>query len=252
MKKILVFILWLFFLSNNQAISKDNSYRKFQSYANPLFFPWTCDEEFLRIDNSFPVENQNLLFKEGRYLQYKLSKLAAKIPEGDFIELGVFKGKSIDIFASVLDLYDCSNKEIYGVDSFEGLAEPNEDDIDVRTNSPFFKKGGLKGFSKNTIYGYLSKHKCKIHLVKGWIPNVLQDLEEKRFSFVHIDVDLFQATYDSLEFVYPRLVKGAVVLFDDYGFPMCIGARKAIDNFMSDKQEVLIPIPTGQAFFIKQ
>jgi len=145
------------------------------------------------------------------------------------------------------------NRTIIGFDSFEGLDQPGAFDIDPRSNVPFFSKGSVKGWKANTISHKLSeRHKCSIELIEGWIPACFKGYEDKKFVFAHIDVDLYQATMDSLEFIYERLVSGGVILFDDYGFVMCAGARKAIDEFMAGKPEPVILIPTGQAFLIKQ
>jgi len=225
-------------------------YQSFKSFAEPLFSPWLCDEEFLQIDSNYPEWLPDAM-KAGRYLQYILAKQAVLLPEGDFIECGVFTGKSSDIFATVLDKLDNHNKTLFLIDSFEGLPTPDEKDIDVRTNTNFFTKGGVKGWDFNKIKIELSKHTCSIHLIKGWIPKPFIEIENKNFCLAHIDVDLYESTYDSLKFLYPRMVKGGIILFDDYGFPMCTGARLATDEYMQNKPEPIIPLPSGQAILIK-
>jgi hypothetical protein len=87
---------------------------------------------------------------------------------------------------------------------------------------------------------------------KGWIPSGFSDVEEVTFSFVHLDVDLYQPTLDSLQFFYPRLPPGGILLCDDYGFVTCPGARKAMDEFFADKPEPIIQSPSGQGFVIKK
>ena len=66
-----------------------------------------------------------------------------------------------------------------------------------------------------------------ISYYKGWIPERFREVESLRFSFVHVDVDLEQPTRDSLEFFYPRLSPGGVLLCDDYGSSLCPGATSA-------------------------
>ena len=68
---------------------------------------------------------------------------------------------------------------------------------------------------------------------------------------MHIDVDLHQPTYDSLEFFYKRTTPGGIVLCDDYGSIHCPGAKKAMDTFFRDKPEEIIALSTGQAFIVK-
>jgi len=56
---------------------------------------------------------------------------------------------------------------------------------------------------------------------------------------------------DSLAFVWPRLSRGGMIVFDDYGNPMCPGARKAIDTFFADKPEIPLCLPSGQALVFR-
>ena len=76
-------------------------------------------------------------------------------------------------------------------------------------------------------------------------------LEREPFAFVHIDVDLYEPTKDSLEFFYPLLSPGGVLLCDDYGSTRCPGALKACDEFLADKPEKMIATSAGSGFFIK-
>jgi hypothetical protein len=114
-------------------------YKVYNSYPYPLYSPWTSDPDFIKINS-----NETLSWSDSqwgdqiRYIQYVLSKHALSLEGGDFIECGVLHGKSFDIFASVLDLYDNKNRTIYGFDSFEGLDHPTIDDISSYRKTSFF------------------------------------------------------------------------------------------------------------------
>ena len=84
----------------------------------------------------------------------------------------------------------------------------------------------------------------------GFMPDTFDGLNEK-ISFVHIDVDIYQSVLDCCEYIWPFLSVGGVMLFDDYGFSMTIGARQAVDEFFSDKLAFPICLNTVQAFVIK-
>lgn len=86
---------------------------------------------------------------------------------------------------------------------------------------------------------------------KGWIPERFADVAQRKFCFVHVDVDLFQPTRDSLEFFYPRMVRGGIILCDDYGFTSCPGAQTAFDTYLADKPEKVVNLPTGQGFIVR-
>jgi hypothetical protein len=69
------------------------------------------------------------------------------------------------------------------------------------------------------------------------------------FSFVHLDVDLYQSTLSGLEWFYPRLNRGGVLISHDY--TIAKGVRKAFDEFFIDKPECLIELSGSQVAFVK-
>jgi hypothetical protein len=80
----------------------------------------------------------------------------------------------------------------------------------------------------------------------GWIPDRFSEVADRKFRFVHVDVDLYRPTKDSLEFFYGRLVPGGVIICDDYGFDTCPGARKAVDEFVAEHGLEILDLPSGQ------
>ena len=94
-------------------------------------------------------------------------------------------------------------------------------------------------------------HNFVVVLKQGWIPKSFNGLEDSKFSFVHIDLDLYESIKNTLSFIYPRLLKGGVLVFDDYGFASCPGAKKAVDEFVNQVGESLLVLSTGQAIIIK-
>ena len=72
-----------------------------------------------------------------------------------------------------------------------------------------------------------------------------------KFSFVHIDVDLYEPTHDSLSFFYERLVPGGIIVCDDYGSEACPGAYKACNDFIADKPEEIVHLTGGQGVIVK-
>jgi O-methyltransferase len=72
-------------------------------------------------------------------------------------------------------------------------------------------------------------------------------MEDSRLAFAHVDVDIYQSVLDCCRFIMPRMLRGGFVVFDDYGFPSCPGARQAVDGFFRDRPERPLMLPTGQA-----
>jgi hypothetical protein len=163
--------------------------------------------------------------------------------EGDTVECGAYKGATSYLICTAIQLYAQSKKH-HIFDSFEGLNKPDKEDGD------YWKEGNL-AVGEEMCRGNLSQFNF-VKYYKGWIPERFSEVQALTFSFVHIDVDLYQPTLDSIAFFYERLNKGAIMICDDYGFVTCPGAKKAMDDFFIDKVEPVIMLTTGQAFIIKQ
>jgi O-methyltransferase len=86
---------------------------------------------------------------------------------------------------------------------------------------------------------------------QGLIPNTFKGLEHARISFAHIDVDIYKSVSDCCLFIFPRLVRGGFIIFDDYGFPSCPGARSAVDEYFRWTTTYPLVLPTGQAIIFK-
>lgn len=121
----------------------------------------------------------------------------------------------------------------------------------LEVDGEYWYEGALTS-REEQVQEKLSSFSEKLRLYKGWIPKRFDEVSEKKFCFVHIDVDLYQPTLDSISFFYPRLVKGGIILCDDYGFNTCPGAKKAFDEYVKDKPEKIVHVPTGQGFIVKQ
>jgi hypothetical protein len=129
-------------------------------------------------------------------------------------------------------------------DSFEGLSAPLKKDGDFWYENALAvseeeARKNLRSFSNARFY-------------KGWIPKRFAEVADRKFAFVHIDVDIYEPTRDSLAFFYPRLQSGALLVCDDYGFAVCPGATQAMDEFFADKPERIVHLPTGQGLIIKR
>lgn len=165
--------------------------------------------------------------------------------EGDSADIGVRFGTSSYFILSGLK---APEKPHHLFDSFEGLSEPTKEDMPDGKTTPW-SKGDLSVDESVTRKNLARFANC--HYYKGWIPERFPDVEGRRFSFVHVDVDLYEPTRDSLAFFYPRVSPRGVIICDDYGFTSCHGARKAVDEFFADKPESIIHVPTGQALIVK-
>jgi O-methyltransferase len=209
----------------------------------PLFRPWIPDKDFAALLKT--IEPHTLVSPDRCYLLYQLANQVVTL-EGDFWECGVFRGGTALMFAEILagKARAKENRALYLFDTFEGMPEahPEKDK---------HKSGDLADTSVERVSS-LFKGEFQPKIVAGWIPETFKGLEDRRIAFAHVDVDIYQSVVDCCAFIYPRLAKGAVMVFDDYGFPTCPGARLAVDEFFGDKPEIPMVLPTGQAFIWRQ
>lgn len=207
---------------------------------------WQQDKQFLQHVAPFDHDPDSL---ERKFMLYQLLKLTNSVP-GISIEFGAYKGSSSYTICSAL-----KRRHII-IDSFEGLSQPT-DEFD---ENKYWKRGDLF-CSEQELKNNLFKFSDIIKVYKGFISiglygsnlhSKINEYYEGKFCFAHIDVDLYYPTFFSLEFIYPKMAKGGIILFDDYGFLCCKGARLAIQNSMVDRSEPIIELTTGQCFIVKE
>jgi O-methyltransferase len=112
------------------------------------------------------------------------------------------------------------------------------------------RKGDFDDTSAEAVRAYVGADNFCI-LRPGFIPETFQGLESATIALAHIDLDIYKSILDCLNFVWPRLTVGGFLIFDDYGFPSCPGARAAVDEFFSASSCVPLCLPTGQAVVFK-
>lgn len=164
-------------------------------------------------------------------------RATANIP-GDIAEVGPYMGGSSKIICEARD----DDRKFYIFDTFKGLP-PTDDRWDGN-----FHTGDFDGTSHTPdlcdfVQRYLQKYP-NVYIYKGVFPETSEPIKDKIFSFVHLDVDIYSSTKQSLEFFYPRLSKGGMLISHDYENGP--GVRKAFDEFFVDKPETVVQLFAGQ------
>ena len=141
------------------------------------------------------------------------------------------------------------DKKIYAYDTFAGQPEPSSLDHDLKGKSMIdkfsdFKKRNitpvfcsLEDVKKN-IKRYSSFDFDKIVFIKGKVEETLNFEKNvpKQISLLRLDTDFYDSIKKSLEVLYPRLVKGGVLIIDDYGHFK--GAKIATDDYFKDEKKI--------------
>ncbi|GLS35955.1 hypothetical protein GCM10010869_15440 [Mesorhizobium tianshanense] len=186
-----------------------------------------------------PVRTGWMTSVEQRMDMYHLASAALfyDVP-GDFCELGCHEGKSAVVFQRILQHYD-PGRNLHLYDSFEGL--PNASAEDGHANA---HKGDMATTQDALIANFKRLNLRQPILHQGWFEDTLPTQLPDKIAFAHLDGDLYDSVKVSLEYVYPRLSKGAACLIDDYSDPglfdsvdLYPGVKKACDEFLSDKPE---------------
>jgi len=186
-----------------------------------------------------------------RYFMYAM-KLG-----GQFAECGVFRGTSALFLcrAARARIPAYAGEGLHLVDSFEGISRPaSEDHFDARAQDGSVMRatvpqGSLSAPMETVRQTMRDFPKVEMH--RGWIPGVFQQLPDANWSFVHVDVDLYEPTRDCLEYFYPRLSTGGVMVCDDYGAPLFPGARRAWDEYCEKNGVPFVVLDTGQSVILK-
>lgn len=201
----------------------------------PLFSPWQGQGEFRRYhDLAAP---KTLVSADRCYVLYTLLRQAMHVP-GDVWECGVYQGGTAAMLAAML-ADKCPAKRLYLFDTFEGMPQ-----TDIQRD--WHREGDFSDTSAAAVAAYVG-HADLCVIREGFIPDTFTGLDSAQIALAHIDLDIYRSLIDCITFVWPRLSFGGFVVFDDYGFPTCPGARAAVDDFFRGRNAVPLCLPTGQA-----
>jgi O-methyltransferase len=169
---------------------------------------------------------------ERMYAIFKATEYICKnnIP-GDFVECGVWKGGSSMMAALSLIHFGRTSKELWLYDTFEGMSEATDKDVSYRGElGKDYKEESWPTF--NEVVNNMEKVGYTdggIRLITGKVEDTIPKYSPMRISLLRLDTDWYESTLHELKHLYPLLIKGGVLIIDDYGH--WEGARKATDEY---------------------
>jgi hypothetical protein len=166
----------------------------------------------------------------------KLYEMSLGLP-GHFAEAGVFKGASFCRFRKLGRLFHPDHtRQFVGFDVFGKFPASGYAPDDAELEKQLAVDGD-HGISKPELDQLLREQGLSdnVDLVEGdvreTIPRYLSERQQMSFAIVNIDLDLYDPIKSALEHLFPLVVRGGVVILDDYeGFP---GAKKAVDEYLA-------------------
>ncbi len=171
--------------------------------------------------------------------------------EGDIVECGVWRGGSSMAAALTLEALGDRRRHLYLYDTFEGMSAPTADDvaIDGKSAAPKFADTQLGDDASDWCRSPLEEVQrnlartaypaANLHFVRGKVEDTLPaQMPRGAIAILRLDTDWYESTRHELEHLYPRLVRGGVLIVDDYGH--WLGARKAVDEYLAAHRQPLL------------
>lgn len=166
--------------------------------------------------------------------------------EGDFVECGVNTGAYSRAVIDFID-FNSLNKTFYLLDTYEGLVESLVSEAE--------KKAGIDGYfeSYSNVYEQVIKTFTPFNakVIKGMVPDTLPQCTAEKICYLSLDMNCVAPEIAAINYFWDKLVSGAVVMLDDYGFPMHIHQKQAFDEFAKSKNVEILTLPTGQGVMFK-
>lgn len=229
-----------FYLQKWRDRSSSYRYKHFYNLPKATYSPWLQDQEFMAI---YEISKNNTLVDIYRcYELWSLIKQTNKL-KGDVIEVGVYKGGTAGLLASAVS----KDATVFLCDTFSGVVKAGakdnryiggeHSDTSIEIISELFNKLNLSNFS----------------ILKGIFPDENSSLiEDRKFRFCHIDVDVYQSAKDIFDWVWQRMDRGGTIVFDDYGFAACEGVTDLVNNELALREDLIMLYNlNGHAVLIK-
>lgn len=163
--------------------------------------------------------------------------------EGDFVECGVYRGFMTAVAAQYLD-FAVQPRRWHLYDTFEGIPGAQLDPGHV--NPASYQEPGLY---ESVIRRFAAFPNVSVH--RGSVPAVLTGTAPERIALLHLDMNSSKAELAALEALYDRLVPGAWIVLDDYGWLNYRSQKIAADAFFGARGVAVLELPTGQGLAVK-
>jgi hypothetical protein len=162
---------------------------------------------------------------------------------GAIVECGVWKGGSMVAAALTIKSFRLQPRDLYLFDTFSGMTEPESVDIDLEGNAALKTYEEMRTGPDSCSWANAPLNEVKrvlfatgypqdkIHFIKGKVEDTIPEQAPDQIAVLRLDTDWYRSTRHELEYLYPRLSVGGVLIVDDYGHFQ--GARKAVDEYFA-------------------
>ncbi len=153
-------------------------------------------------------------------IHYEAFKLIKNL-KGSIVECGVFKGTSFVRFAGFRDLFKKQGSKLIGFDHFSPYYPKSSFKNEMNVRSAFIKGAGQSSISVKQLRGIFKKKRIKnFRLIKGnvlkTVPQFVKKNKNLKICLLNVDIDFVESTKCVLENFYDKVVKGGIIIFDNY------------------------------------
>ena len=158
--------------------------------------------------------------------------------DGDFVECGTYKGGTANVLCDTLDLHK-HDKRFWLYDVFDW--SPQDKHVHFEGLD-----AGLHDIVKQRFAAM-----PYVHIVQGYVPGSFSQGVPEKIAFLHVDMNNAEAEIGALEVLWDRVVPGAIVILDDYGWSGGLPQKRAEDRFLTERGYSVLELPTGQGMVIR-
>ncbi|MFA6321676.1 MAG: TylF/MycF/NovP-related O-methyltransferase [Candidatus Omnitrophota bacterium] len=173
--------------------------------------------------------------------------------KGDFVECGVNRGFMSSAIMTYLD-WNRLDRKFYLVDTFKGIHEDIVSDEEKKAGYiEKSRKAIARGDYTDDVERVRKNFKewTQAHIVQGFVPEILKNIPKAPVAFVHLDMNNVTPEKAAAEYFWPIMIKGGVMLMDDYAFIGYDLSKKGMDEFARSVGAEILSMPTGQGILIK-
>jgi O-methyltransferase len=168
--------------------------------------------------------------------------------EGDFVECGVNTGILSLAVCDYLNFEKLSDRKFWLFDTFQGIPEDQASSSE-RAHTLGANESCYEECYELAVRNFAPYPNAK--LVKGKVPETFVDVDIEKVAYLSIDMNIAKPEVAAMEFFWDKLVKGAIVVFDDYGWAHCGEQYEALNAFARSRGVSIAALPTGQGLVIK-
>jgi O-methyltransferase len=202
------------------------------------YSPWNDNREFMNVVKE--IKSKTVLDIMRLYELWYLDDQLKHV-EGEYIEIGTYKGGSAALIAK-----KNSNSTFFVCDTFQGVASASEHDNK-------YLGGEHSDVTKKDIVNFFNSLQIKNYkIIEGIFPESASNfLDNTKIKYCHIDVDTYLSAKNSYDFLWNKISKGGMIIFDDYGFIGTEGVTKFVNEIKDDSENIFFHNLNGHAIIVK-